>query len=189
MAWAASWIFILNNVHSPPYILLISRHKVSVRQLLWRWNISLCIKWIYSHHPFARQLYRDLAHHHVSYFVHSFSFCGINCEILLFSPKSLLEVMKLVYLLNFFLAFLFAASTWEISNLSTPSSLSSPRCLVTQTLEINPKGWFKWRNKHCQKFEKTVPYALLSQVSGWYHLWAYFARRASHIETCIHRWI
>ncbi|KAL7093368.1 hypothetical protein ACP275_11G036700 [Erythranthe tilingii] len=57
-------------------------------------------------------------------------------------------------------------STWEISNLSKPSSLSSPKCLVTQTLEINLKGWFNWRNKHCQKFENTVPYALLSQVSG-----------------------
>ncbi|KAI3446803.1 hypothetical protein Pfo_003468 [Paulownia fortunei] len=57
-------------------------------------------------------------------------------------------------------------STWEISNLNTSSSLNTARCLVTQTLEINLKGWFKWRNKHCQKFEKTVPYALLSQVSG-----------------------
>lgn len=57
-------------------------------------------------------------------------------------------------------------STWEISNLSTSSSINSARCLVTQTLEINPKGWFKWRNKHCPKFEKTVPYAFLSQVSG-----------------------
>ncbi|XP_057767088.1 protein ENHANCED DISEASE RESISTANCE 2-like [Salvia miltiorrhiza] len=57
-------------------------------------------------------------------------------------------------------------STWEMSDLSTSSSANSARCLVTQTLEINPKGWFKWRNKHCPKFEKTVPYALLSQVSG-----------------------
>ncbi|PIN09380.1 hypothetical protein CDL12_18033 [Handroanthus impetiginosus] len=57
-------------------------------------------------------------------------------------------------------------STWEISNLSTSSSSNTARCLVTQTLEINLKGWFKWRNKHCQKFERTVPYALLSQVSG-----------------------
>ncbi|KAK6151642.1 hypothetical protein DH2020_014277 [Rehmannia glutinosa] len=57
-------------------------------------------------------------------------------------------------------------STWEISNLSTSSSLNTGRCLVTQTLEINLKGWFKWRNKSSQKFEKTVPYALLSQVSG-----------------------
>ncbi|KAL3840706.1 hypothetical protein ACJIZ3_025297 [Penstemon smallii] len=57
-------------------------------------------------------------------------------------------------------------STWEISNLSTSSSSNAARCLVTQTLEINPKGWFKWRNKHSQKFEKTVPYALLSQVAG-----------------------
>ncbi|XP_051149212.1 protein ENHANCED DISEASE RESISTANCE 2-like [Andrographis paniculata] len=57
-------------------------------------------------------------------------------------------------------------STWEISNLSTPSFNTTARCLVTQTLEINLKGWFKWRNKNCAKFEKTVPFALLSQVSG-----------------------
>ncbi|KZV22562.1 protein ENHANCED DISEASE RESISTANCE 2 [Dorcoceras hygrometricum] len=57
-------------------------------------------------------------------------------------------------------------STWEISSLSTSSSSKTARCLVTQTLEINPKGWLKWRNNHCQKFEKTVPYALLSQVAG-----------------------
>ncbi|KAL1553748.1 protein ENHANCED DISEASE RESISTANCE 2-like isoform X1 [Salvia divinorum] len=57
-------------------------------------------------------------------------------------------------------------STWEISDLSTSSSANGARCLITQTLEINPKGWFKWRNKHCPKFERTVPYALLSQVSG-----------------------
>ncbi|KAL0345694.1 UNVERIFIED_CONTAM: protein ENHANCED DISEASE RESISTANCE 2-like [Sesamum radiatum] len=57
-------------------------------------------------------------------------------------------------------------STWEISNLSTSSPSNTARCLVTQTLEISPKGWFKWRNKHSQKFEKSVPYALLSQVSG-----------------------
>ncbi|XP_041998517.1 protein ENHANCED DISEASE RESISTANCE 2-like isoform X1 [Salvia splendens] len=57
-------------------------------------------------------------------------------------------------------------STWEMSDLSTSSSANGARCLITQTLEINPKGWFKWRNKHCPKFEKTVPYALLSQVSG-----------------------
>ncbi|KAL0382969.1 UNVERIFIED_CONTAM: protein ENHANCED DISEASE RESISTANCE 2 [Sesamum calycinum] len=54
----------------------------------------------------------------------------------------------------------------EISNLSASSSSNSARCLVTQTLEINTKGWNKWRNSHCPKFEKTVPYALLSQVAG-----------------------
>ncbi|XP_011084030.1 protein ENHANCED DISEASE RESISTANCE 2 isoform X2 [Sesamum indicum] len=57
-------------------------------------------------------------------------------------------------------------STWEISNLSASSSSNSARCLVTQTLEISSKGWLKWRNNHCPKFEKTVPYALLSQVAG-----------------------
>ncbi|KAL6532731.1 hypothetical protein OROGR_013691 [Orobanche gracilis] len=58
-------------------------------------------------------------------------------------------------------------STWEISNLSTSYSSNDARCLVTQTLEISLKGWFKCRTKNCQEFEKTVPYALLSQVSGW----------------------
>ncbi|KAL2465615.1 Protein of unknown function (DUF1336) [Abeliophyllum distichum] len=57
-------------------------------------------------------------------------------------------------------------STWEISNLSISSSSNTVRCLVTQMLEISPKGWRKWRNNHSQKFEKTVPYALLCQVAG-----------------------
>ncbi|CAI9787402.1 unnamed protein product [Fraxinus pennsylvanica] len=57
-------------------------------------------------------------------------------------------------------------STWEISNLSTSSSSNTARCLVTQMLEISPRGWLKWRNNDSQKFEKTVPYALLSQVAG-----------------------
>lgn len=57
-------------------------------------------------------------------------------------------------------------STWEIRDLSTATSPSTGNSLVTQTLEINPKGWFKWRNKHSQKFEKTVPHALLTQVAG-----------------------
>ncbi|XP_051150527.1 protein ENHANCED DISEASE RESISTANCE 2-like [Andrographis paniculata] len=57
-------------------------------------------------------------------------------------------------------------TTWEIRKLSSQASSSNPRCLVTQTLEINPRGWLKWRNNHCPKFERTVPYALLSQVAG-----------------------
>ncbi|KAL3629634.1 hypothetical protein CASFOL_026856 [Castilleja foliolosa] len=57
-------------------------------------------------------------------------------------------------------------STWEISNLRTSSSSITARCLVTQTLEINLKGWFRWRNKSFKDFEKTVAYSLLSQVSG-----------------------
>ncbi|KAG8367537.1 hypothetical protein BUALT_Bualt16G0082200 [Buddleja alternifolia] len=57
-------------------------------------------------------------------------------------------------------------STWEISNLSMSPSVNTARCLVTQTLEVNRKGWFKWRNKNYRNFEKTVPYALLNQVAG-----------------------
>lgn len=92
--------------------------------------------------------------------------CCFSCQIL---PSRLefyfCKLETLIYFSNLFLAFCSAASTWEISNLNTSSSYTA-KCLVTQTLEINPKGWFKWRNKHCQKFEKTVPYALLCQVSG-----------------------
>lgn len=40
------------------------------------------------------------------------------------------------------------------------------KCIVTQTLEINQAGWFRWKTNHCSKFEKTIPYALLSQVAG-----------------------
>ncbi|KAI3827486.1 hypothetical protein L1987_01562 [Smallanthus sonchifolius] len=57
-------------------------------------------------------------------------------------------------------------STWEIKNLSTPVPTTGSRCLVTQMLEVHSKGWSKWKASQSSKFEKTVPYALLSQVSG-----------------------
>ncbi|CAI9097478.1 OLC1v1033911C1 [Oldenlandia corymbosa var. corymbosa] len=57
-------------------------------------------------------------------------------------------------------------STWEIKNLNSSSSSKVARCLVTQMLEINTKGWFKWKNSFSPKFEKTIPFGLLSQVSG-----------------------
>ncbi|OAY46949.1 protein ENHANCED DISEASE RESISTANCE 2-like isoform X3 [Manihot esculenta] len=57
-------------------------------------------------------------------------------------------------------------STWEIRNLNTPMGSNTMKCIVTQTLEINQAGWFRWKTNHCSKFEKTIPYALLSQVAG-----------------------
>lgn len=57
-------------------------------------------------------------------------------------------------------------STWEIRNLNTPMGSNTIRCIVTQTLEINHAGWFRWKANRCSKFEKTIPYALLSQVAG-----------------------
>lgn len=60
-----------------------------------------------------------------------------------------------------------AASTWEIRNLNTSMGSNTPRCLVTQMLEINSAGWCRWKKNHCSKFEKSVPYALLCQVGGW----------------------
>ncbi|WCJ29841.1 hypothetical protein M5689_011445 [Euphorbia peplus] len=57
-------------------------------------------------------------------------------------------------------------STWEIRNMNTPMGSSSMKCILTQTLEIHDKGWFGWKTNHSSKFEKTIPYALLSQVAA-----------------------
>ncbi|CAH9070358.1 unnamed protein product [Cuscuta epithymum] len=55
-------------------------------------------------------------------------------------------------------------STWEIRNLHTSSG--SAKCLVAQMLEIHSKSWFKWKKNNFFEFEKTIPFGLLSQVSG-----------------------
>ncbi|XAR66799.1 hypothetical protein NMG60_11013138 [Bertholletia excelsa] len=57
-------------------------------------------------------------------------------------------------------------STWEIRSLDASSSSNNAKCILTQMLEVNSVGWCKWRNNQGSKFEKTVPYALLSQVAG-----------------------
>ncbi|CAM8942586.1 unnamed protein product [Rhodiola kirilowii] len=57
-------------------------------------------------------------------------------------------------------------STWEIKNLNTSMGSSTSKCLVTQTLEIRSTSWFRWKQQRCSKFEKTMPFALLCQVSG-----------------------
>ncbi|OMO90969.1 hypothetical protein COLO4_18731 [Corchorus olitorius] len=57
-------------------------------------------------------------------------------------------------------------STWEIRSLNTPMGSDAAKCLVTQMLEIHSAGWCRWKKNSCSKFEKTIPYALLNQVSG-----------------------
>ncbi|KAK7388537.1 hypothetical protein VNO78_23356 [Psophocarpus tetragonolobus] len=57
-------------------------------------------------------------------------------------------------------------SSWEIRNLNTTMASNSPRCLVTHTLEIHSRSWCQWKNKKSSKFERSIPYALLCQVSG-----------------------
>lgn len=59
-----------------------------------------------------------------------------------------------------------AASTWEIRSLNAPMGSNTAKCLVTQMLEIHSAGWFRWKKSSSSKFEKTIPYALLSQVAG-----------------------
>ncbi|KAF8779075.1 hypothetical protein HU200_003042 [Digitaria exilis] len=61
-------------------------------------------------------------------------------------------------------------STWEIRRLNT--SGSSPKCVVTLMLEISPSFWGRWKRRHSSNFEKSIPFALLSQVAG---LREYFA--------------
>ena len=69
------------------------------------------------------------------------------------------------FIINIVIMALVIASTWEIRDLNTSGS-SMTRCLVTQMLEIHSSGWFRWKKNHSSKFEKSVPYALLCQVSG-----------------------
>ncbi|GFY99649.1 ENHANCED DISEASE RESISTANCE protein [Actinidia rufa] len=57
-------------------------------------------------------------------------------------------------------------STWEIRGLNTSFGSNGAKCLVTQMLEIHSVGWRRWKQNKWTKFEKTVPYALLSQVAG-----------------------
>ncbi|KAJ1268606.1 hypothetical protein BS78_07G148000 [Paspalum vaginatum] len=62
-------------------------------------------------------------------------------------------------------------STWEIRKLNTSGS-SSPKCVVTLMLEISRSFWGRWKRRHSSNFDKSIPYALLSQVAG---LREYFA--------------
>ncbi|KAJ4709656.1 protein ENHANCED DISEASE RESISTANCE 2-like [Melia azedarach] len=57
-------------------------------------------------------------------------------------------------------------STWEIRSLHMPMGTNGAKCLVTQMLEIPSSGWCRWKTKSSSKFEKTVHFALLSQVAG-----------------------
>ncbi|KAI3786911.1 hypothetical protein L1987_40988 [Smallanthus sonchifolius] len=57
-------------------------------------------------------------------------------------------------------------SSWEIRNIKGLAGSNGDRCLVTHMLEIDSGGWFKWKLDHRSKFEKSIAYALLNQVSG-----------------------
>ncbi|XP_039071748.1 protein ENHANCED DISEASE RESISTANCE 2-like [Hibiscus syriacus] len=57
-------------------------------------------------------------------------------------------------------------STWEVRSLNGPDGSNTEKCLVTHMLEIHNAGWGKWKKNNYSKFEKTIPYALLSQVAG-----------------------
>ncbi|KAK9698017.1 hypothetical protein RND81_08G077000 [Saponaria officinalis] len=57
-------------------------------------------------------------------------------------------------------------STWEIRKLAVPAAAESARCLVTNMLEIQSDSWGLWKKTRTSKFEKSIPYALLCQVSG-----------------------
>ncbi|KAJ6958309.1 START domain-containing protein [Populus alba x Populus x berolinensis] len=57
-------------------------------------------------------------------------------------------------------------STWEIRDLNTPMESNTARCLVMQMLEIQEAGWCRWKKSRGSKFEKTISFALLSQVEG-----------------------
>ncbi|XP_042418175.1 protein ENHANCED DISEASE RESISTANCE 2-like isoform X2 [Zingiber officinale] len=56
-------------------------------------------------------------------------------------------------------------STWEIRRLKT-SNFSTEKCLVTHMLEVQYYSWGGWWRKQFSNFDKTIPYALLCQVTG-----------------------
>ncbi|CAN1318633.1 Protein ENHANCED DISEASE RESISTANCE 2-like [Linum perenne] len=58
------------------------------------------------------------------------------------------------------------SSTWEIRRLNTPMGSTTAKCVVTEMLEIHQAGWNRWKQNLSSKFERTIPYALLSQVAG-----------------------
>lgn len=76
---------------------------------------------------------------------------------------------------------LISASTWEIRRLNT--SGSSPKCVVTLMLEISPSFWGRWKRRHSSNFDKSIPFALLSQVAGWSYLllWQQVSINFDHI--------
>lgn len=77
-----------------------------------------------------------------------------------------LGIQLYVCSISCFVCQFFAASTWEVRSINTPMGSNTAKSLVTQVLETQADGWSRWKNSSCSKFEKTVPYALLSQVSG-----------------------
>uniref|UniRef100_A0A0D9X891 START domain-containing protein n=2 Tax=Leersia perrieri TaxID=77586 RepID=A0A0D9X891_9ORYZ len=63
------------------------------------------------------------------------------------------------------------SSTWELRRLNPPGS-STPKCLVTHMLEMTPSFWDRWKRRHSANFDRSIAFALLSQVAG---LREYFA--------------
>lgn len=62
-------------------------------------------------------------------------------------------------------------TTWEIRRLNTSES-STPKCIVTRMVEISPSFWDRWKRRTSSNFDRSIAYALLSQVAG---LREYFA--------------
>lgn len=75
-----------------------------------------------------------------------------------------------------------AASTWEIRRLKT-SNLSTEKCLVTHMLEVQYYSWGRWWRNQFSNFDKTIPYALLCQVTGWLN---YFLCENWHIAIILY---
>ncbi|KQJ98445.1 protein ENHANCED DISEASE RESISTANCE 2-like isoform X2 [Brachypodium distachyon] len=62
-------------------------------------------------------------------------------------------------------------TTWEIRRLDTSGS-STPKCVVTRMVEISLSFWDRWKRRTSSQFDRSIPFALLSQVAG---LREYFA--------------
>uniref|UniRef100_A0A7I4E3M8 START domain-containing protein n=1 Tax=Physcomitrium patens TaxID=3218 RepID=A0A7I4E3M8_PHYPA len=55
---------------------------------------------------------------------------------------------------------------WEIMPLPPKPGFGSPRCLVTQMIEVKSTGWGRWKHSSFSKFLTTIPYILLCRTAG-----------------------
>ncbi|KAG0553541.1 hypothetical protein KC19_12G018800 [Ceratodon purpureus] len=72
---------------------------------------------------------------------------------------------------------------WEITPLPPKPGVGTPRCLVTQIIEVKSTGWGRWKRSSYSKFHTTIPYILLCRTAGLREL---IAANPEHVQLEAH---
>ncbi|KAG0595475.1 hypothetical protein M758_UG169300 [Ceratodon purpureus] len=72
---------------------------------------------------------------------------------------------------------------WEITPLPPKPGVGTPRCLVTQIIEVKSTGWGRWKRSSYSKFHTTIPYILLCRTAGLKEL---IAANPEHVQLEAH---